>query len=459
MNFNAMLGRYAEYKRRNGRKGTISMREARILKKNLLKESKKIVETGGDAKKVREAMKRSPLFKALAESFIKYKKDRGDKPSLREMTTLLDKYARSRRYLEKFFEYKKSKNSKPTLKEATVLIEKLTSRKPIREASKPTKEGFQKYVEAYKSYKRKEKGNSKLTEKELSNLKARYLSKFKESTVGQGSFEKLLENYKTYKKAANKGGKISYKEMKVLKEAFKKNPKLKEAGEEFAAAPPPVNAADPNAIPVQGAAEGASPEITAAVQGIKSQVDGLAQQIGLVNDNLGGDPTAGIPPVDGTGAAPGGDGQPVMETTKDRAAAIRERINARAKVLKEEGGLAGLTKAAHEAGAAGIPNLGGPNTDTGKSGETNASPYATVPSADQLARGKDGGKGASAGNTWPTKKDVPGQGKPLQGAGVKYTSKVEENIEDVTKAYVDRALAPKLDYTALTEALKIGRLG
>jgi len=490
MKFSQLLREYSQHKRSKGLSGKVTLKEARILKRNALKaiaESKKgarrpakpQLNEAAVSAKLKDAMKKSPLFKALAENFHDYKvKKYGKKPTLNEMRVLLGKVVGSRKLLEDFSKYKVAKyRQKPTIKEMISLLEKATAPKAQPKAkAAPTKEGFRKYVEAYKAYKRQTKGTTKLNETELVALKKKYLSKFKEQKPG--TFEKLVENYKKYKKAKGLSEAVSYGELKTLKAAFKKNPRIREAGEEFAADPnaaapadPMAAGADPNAA--AGAAAPVAPEVTAAVQGLKDQIDSLAQQVGIqdVNDNLGADAASGIPPVDGQGGAPGADGAaPVMESRKgkpaapakpnakqDRIAAIRERIAKRAKALKEESDdLGGLTDAAHEQGAAGIPDLGGPASDAGASGSTDASPFASLPSAQQVAAGVDGDAGTDAGDTWPTKDNVPGEGKALQGDGAK---QVTENVDDVTKRYVDRALSPKLNFNSLKEALKSGRLG
>jgi hypothetical protein len=97
------------------------------------------------------------------------------------------------------------------------------------------------------------------------------------------------------------------------------------------------------AVNAVGAGVNLPPEITAAIQGIKAQVDDLATQAGIEPSvDLGANPNAGIPPVDGgavppamnTPAAPMG-GAPMLEGQKrsDEIAAIRERMAARRESL------------------------------------------------------------------------------------------------------------------------------
>lgn len=101
------------------------------------------------------------------------------------------------------------------------------------------------------------------------------------------------------------------------------------AGESLGAAGDAVNA-----VGAAGPAANLPPEITAAIQGIKSQVDELAIQAGIESPvDLGANPDAGIPPVDGgaipaaPAPAPAGGGL-MLEGKKreDELAAIRERI-------------------------------------------------------------------------------------------------------------------------------------
>jgi hypothetical protein len=397
----------------------------------------------------------------------KYRK----KATLNEMKILYQKFVGIQKIMERFDRYKKTKyGKKTTLAERRILFNKLVGGASATKLAEkgPTKAGFQKYLEQFRAYKKQTKGVSKITESEFVGLKKKYLAKFNEGKAKAGTFEKLVENYKKYKKAKGLGEAVSYGELKTLKTAFKKNPKIREAGEEFAADPNmagAVDAAAPMTDPNMAGAEGAvqvAPEVTAAIQGIKDQVEQLATQVGIqdVNDNLGGDAAAGVPPVDGMGAVPGADGQqPTLESRKgrpnDRISAIRERINKRAKALKETSDMGGLTGAAHEQAAVGIMDLGPAQNGDGASGATNESPFAKIPSSDKLADGFDGEAGAEAGETWPTKDAVPGEGQSLQGEGARVT----ESIEDVTKRYVDRHLQPKLNFSSLKDALKAGRLG
>jgi hypothetical protein len=89
---------------------------------------------------------------------------------------------------------------------------------------KPSKEGFKKYVESYKTYKNSKKGTTKITESELVDLKKKYLAKFT-----QGDFRTLVANYKAYKESIGLDTTCNDKEIKKLKEEFKKNPSIKEA--------------------------------------------------------------------------------------------------------------------------------------------------------------------------------------------------------------------------------------
>lgn len=74
------------------------------------------------------------------------------------------------------------------------------------------------------------------------------------------------------------------------------------------------------------------PDITTSIQNIKAQIDELATKAGIQSPvDLGANPEAGLPPVEG--AAPAGPGPMLESKSSDQMAAIRERIAARRKSL------------------------------------------------------------------------------------------------------------------------------
>lgn len=95
-----------------------------------------------------------------------------------------------------------------------------------------------------------------------------------------------------------------------------------------------------NAVGADAAAR-LPPEITAAIEGIKAQVDDLATKAGIESPvDLGANPDAGIPPVDGGAVPPAQNvpaAAPLLESRKntDEVAAIRERMAARRAQLEK----------------------------------------------------------------------------------------------------------------------------
>jgi hypothetical protein len=167
------------------------------------------------------------------------------------------------------------------------------------------------------------------------------------------------------------------------------------------------------------------------------------------------------------------DGKP-----KSRIDSIRERI------AKRQAELAGLKEnAAQDLGKKVLSKLGGPQERASfrpaqpAAGSTDASEeLVKVPSAGALAKGMTSGKGATVGKTWPTKspKDLGAlQGKSAEQKKAAGENKIYEDEEgkpegdhltegakSVTDSYVERELStPKLDFTALKQAISTGLLG
>jgi hypothetical protein len=419
-------------------------------------------------------------LKETVARFSAYKRSKGLNPRVTEaeVKSLVKKMREAMKPTERampikeavarFSAYKRSKGMNPrvTVREAKILRRKMAEcgaacaedqaqKKPVQE-SKPTREGFKRYVENFRKYKASKKLGDKLTEDEFGKLKEKYLDKFK-----TGSFETLVENFKKYKKAKGLKETVSYRELKTLKDAFKKNPKLKEAGEEFAADPAmgAAPAADPNADPNAAAAPATpvDPTITAGIQAAKDAIDQLATSAGIQDPAAAG-LEAGTDigmPADPTQAAAGA--APLPESKKDRIAALRERITARSKALKE-GDMSALTKAAHDQANTGVVKLSVPKEAEGDPNYGGKGQIDNVPTAAQLAKGM-GSKGTEPAATWPTKKDVPQGGKALQGPSSTQPTGVKESTDDPTDAYLAKYFSPKLDFGSLKEALSKGQLG
>jgi len=344
------------------------------------------------------------------------------------------------------------------------------------------------------------------------SLRERKLNKPAErKTVGDTGFKKLIESYRDYKVKSGKGDKVSYGEIKSLRE---KASKLREADAGFdpnAGLAAPAPAVDPNAVAgAMPAAAPVDPTISAQIQDVKNSVDALAQAAGIQTAPLGADPNAGIPPADGMGA----DGaaaqvpQQVMESliakfsnfiklkeqrepSEEELSDLREKANEihavsqfknyiriREKRNAKPAEIENLKKKLSEAKKTSQPkskldqikeriadreaqrkSLHEKNEGSKEAGAE----QVVIPAAGALANGVDGGKGTAPGKTWPTSKtkgDAPLQGASAQQTKGPAKGKLEESVQSITEAYVDRKLnQPKLDFKNLKEALSQGMLG
>jgi len=442
---------------------------------------------------------------SLREKFRGLRKPQAGKSALHEAVSNFRRYKASKGLGSEvtFLEFKKLKEG----------IRKMSgeSLRENRLARRPD-ENFRKLVEQYRQYKISKGAGNKVSEKEIRSLREKTSRAQRPAADG---FHRLIENFRAYKKANGKGDKVSYGEIKSLKEKYMKaGGRLREADAGFdpnAGLATPANPSagmgmDPNAM--GGAPAAVDPNISAQIQDVKNSVDALAQAAGIQTAPLGADPNAGIPPADGMGAdgTAGQVPQQVMEgliqkftaytnlkenrnpttaeiqSLREKASEIqainqfknyvriRERRDATPQEisvlkgkLKESKGSAPKSKldqikeriAAREAARKDLREKAtGP-----KEGEE----QVVIPAASALANGVDGGKGATAGKTWPTTK-TKGDAA-LQGAGAQQTKgpskgKLEESVQSITEAYVDRKLnAPKLDFKSLKESLSQGMLG
>ena len=318
----------------------------------------------------------------------------------------------------------------------------------------------------FRKFKKEKTGESKISYDEYRRIKEAIVKESKprlREDVKQGSFEVLVENYRKYKEASGEGSKVSYKEVKSLREAFKKsNGRLREADQGFdptagMGAPAPAAGADPMADPMAAGGTAVDPALAAQIQDVKNSVDALATAAGIQTADMGADPNAAVPPVDGMGADgmgaqdPNAAAQPMMESTiqkfkdyvrvkenreatedeikrlvekitpkKSKVEVLRDRIAARDAALREG-------NAAQELGKKVLSTLGGPQAKatfepdkTGSKGTNddvkNNPELVEVPAASKLAAGVSASptqKGSAT--TWPTKK--PQDLGALQGAG------------------------------------------
>jgi len=396
---------------------------------------------------------------------------------------------------------------------------------------------LQERVEAYRKWKLEEKGTDKITKAEFEKIK----ESLKPAQKGN-DWETYLKSYKHFKESQEgKGAKITYKELKMLKENFKeaetKGIKLREADMGAGAPPAPVPG-DPNAMggadvgfdPAAGVdPNAAGVQDPMALQGAIDQAFAALQPFTQQGANpLGADANAGVPPVDGTAAPAGGEQEQLaMSNKRTIGNQIREMVKqysawklaekgtskittGELKMLKEEFTKSVMKQSAPKSkyqsikeriaarqeqiakmqeGYLDIPTVAELGTLTSKAHVSNShgggdksvdeSPYASVPSAQQLAKGYSSGKASGEtkpAKTWPTKAMGKEAGGALQGKGATQTgTKVkesdnaddpenkdilnEQSIKTVTDVYVERHLEPKLDFFKLKEAMSKGLLG
>ena len=334
--------------------------------------------------------------------------------------------------LKQFASFKESKtgNSEITMNERIAL------RAKFNESKKADKEdaSFASVLKEYAAFKEAKTGNAKVTAEEIHVLKENFAGKVKESTKSAEStkpakkatkaeeFRTALKEYAEFKKVktGDANAKVTAAEYDTIREAIfgKKtvSDKLNEAiaavkagrealreGDINAAAnmagqaqdalagiPDPNAAADPNAP-----AANVDPAIAQQITDVKTAVDALATAAGVGPAvDLGADPNAGVPPVDGqpaAGVAPADpNAAPMPESTEGKLDlnAIRERIAQRKAELNEG-------KAAPAANPYAVKDLT-PTTkqpdhvETKNPGvEDNVSQLAKIPTAKQLLAGTD----------------------------------------------------------------------
>lgn len=129
------------------------------------------------------------------------------------------------KFVESYKSYKKRKtgSSKITFKEYKSLKNEF-GKTSMKEGKSKTSNKFTKFVESYRSYKKQKTGSSKITFKEYESLKKEFRKvSMKEdiSSKRSSSFEKFVESYKSYKKQKTGESKVSFKEYNSLKKAFK----------------------------------------------------------------------------------------------------------------------------------------------------------------------------------------------------------------------------------------------
>src|SRR5574344_492182 len=269
-----------------------------------------------------------------------------------------------------FSKYKEAKCGDPVV----TLNERIALRAEVLKESKAEKaspKSLREAIEGYSSYKKARTGNSRLTREEFDAVKAAYKAEtgsFRESTKVDRSaaiirsLKEAVDCIKLGRHALKEGDAQMAQNM---------------AGQASAA----VDTANAAAAPANVAVD---PALIQKITDVKTAVDDLAASAGVSAPvDLGANPAAGVPPVEGQPAA--GAAAPdanaaqtgLPESKRIDIAAVRERINAR-KASLDEG------VAHHEAFVPG----GIENTKFEGSAETNPSQLA-VPTVKQLEKGTD----------------------------------------------------------------------
>jgi hypothetical protein len=418
-------------------------------------------------------------------------------------------------YVENFGQWKlKEKGTAKVTKAEVAKLRESFEKKLKQSKNKSPKEALKERVSKYREWKIANGKGKEISQKEFDGLKNSLREELSKKTK-ENSFTKLVENYKKFKTASEgPNSKVTYKELKMLKEAFKnaerKGKKLREADAgmdpTMAGAPPAAPGADPmGADPMAGATPGAG-DIQGTITQLESDLAALKAAAGMPTD-LGADPMAGTPPVDGMEMPVAGDPNagtaPLAETLitkykawklkekgtdkitekelaglreqaakyaqpKDALSKIKERIAARKAAMKslQENGAQDL--ASKELSAAGLGTKLVSNSSGGTSDKTLGEEAVKVPAASALANGYTSGPASSETKpaaTWPTKDTKSSDtGGALQGSGasqkkIKESEKLDESVLSVTDVYVDRELAPKLDFGRIKESLAKGLLG
>lgn len=322
--------------------------------------------------------------------------------------------------LKQFASFKESKTGSSEI----TMNERIALRAKFNESKKADKEdaSFAEVLKEYAAFKEAKTGNSRVTTDEIHALKENFDKKAKEpakpvkKATKAEEFRTALKEYAQFKrvKTGDTNAKVTAAEYDTIREAIfgKKtvSDKLNEAIAAVKAGRAALHEGDINAaanmagqaqdalagIPDPNApAANVDPAIAQQITDVKTAVDALATAAGVGPAvDLGADPNAGVPPVDGqpaAGVAPADpNAAPMPESTEGKLDlnAIRERIAQRKAELNEG-------KAASAANPYAVKDL----TPTAKQPdhietrnpgvEDNVSQLAKIPTAKQLLTGTD----------------------------------------------------------------------
>ena len=377
-----MLKDYASFKEAKCGSSVITPEETRALRKEFNESAKKTVSKVG-----RMTESKDPAFAKLLKQFASFKESKtgSSEITMNERIALRAKFNESKKtekedtsfakVLKEYAAFKEAKtgNSRVTADEIHALKENFDKKtkepaKPVKKATKA--EEFRTALKEYAQFKRVKTGdtNAKVTAAEYDTIREAIFGK---KSVG----DKLNEAI-----AAVKAGRAALREGDINAAANMAG----QAQDALAGIP------DPNAP-----AANVDPAIAQQITDVKTAVDALATAAGVGPAvDLGADPNAGVPPVDGqpaAGAAPADpNAAPMPESTEGKLDlnAIRERIAQRKAELNEG-------KAASAANPYAVKDL----TPTAKQPdhietrnpgvEDNVSQLAKIPTAKQLLTGTD----------------------------------------------------------------------
>lgn len=323
--------------------------------------------------------------------------------------------------LKQFASFKEAKTGSSEI----TMNERIALRAKFNESKKTEKEdtSFAKVLKEYAAFKEAKTGNSRVTADEIHALKENFDKKTKEpvtpvkKTTKAEEFRTALKEYAQFKrvKTGDTNAKVTAAEYDTIREAIfgKKtvSDKLNEAIAAVKAGRAALREGDINAaanmagqaqdalagIPDPNApAANVDPAIAQQITDVKTAVDALATAAGVGPAvDLGADPNAGVPPVDGqpaAGVAPADPNAaaPMPESTEGKLDlnAIRERIAQRKAELNE----GKATSAANPYAVKDLtPTAKQPDhIETRNPGvEDNVSQLAKIPTAKQLLTGTD----------------------------------------------------------------------
>lgn len=380
--FGKMLKDYASFKEAKCGSSVITPEETRALRKEFNESAKKKVSKVG-----RMTESKDPAFAKLLKQFASFKESKtgSSEITMNERIALRAKFNESKKtekedtsfakVLKEYAAFKEAKtgNSRVTADEIHALKENFDKKtkepaKPVKKATKA--EEFRTALKEYAQFKKVKTGdtNAKVTAAEYDTIREAIFGK---KSVG----DKLNEAI-----AAVKAGRAALREGDINAAANMAG----QAQDALAGIP------DPNAP-----AANVDPAIAQQITDVKTAVDALATAAGVGPAvDLGADPNAGVPPVDGQPAAGAAPADPnAVSMPESRAGkldlnAIRERIAQRKAELNEG-------KAASAANPYAVKDL----TPTAKQPdhietrnpgvEDNVSQLAKIPTAKQLLTGTD----------------------------------------------------------------------